>query len=109
MWSKISTWLTTHSDFMNEVNYLAAMGHIGWACLIVLSTALMTSCNMRWCLGISAGMTIFAGCKEYLYDANFERPKQTFKDNTQDFVGYLGGIGLAWAVILIHLHTTIRR
>jgi hypothetical protein len=102
MWAKIKEWLTTHSDFMNEVGFLATMGHIGWACLITLSAALLSNLNMHVCEGVSGGLIGLAAIKEYVYDANFERPVQTWKDNTEDFVGYLGGIALAWFVIMIH-------
>jgi len=104
LWARIGAWLTAHSDFMNEVPYLAAMAHIGWACLIVLSAAMISVLDMHWCIGISISMTVFGLVKEYVYDARFERPVQSFRDNTEDFAGYLGGIALAWAVIGISLY-----
>jgi hypothetical protein len=104
VWSKIGVWLTAHSDFMNEVTYLAAMAHVGWACLIVLSAALFSALDMHWCIGVSIGMIVFGALKEYVYDAHFERPHQTFWMNTGDFIGYLGGIALAWTVISLTLH-----
>jgi hypothetical protein len=103
MWAKIKEWLTTHSDFMNSVTFLAAMAHVGWACLIILSTALISSSNMHWCIGVSAFMFVFAAIKEFWYDMMFERPKQTWLDGIGDFVGYLSGIALAWVVMSITL------
>lgn len=102
----IKTWLAKYltNEWMNETSFLAPMAHIGWAALIVLSVALLTSTNLKICAVVSAGLVVFAGLKEYVYDANFELPKQTFKDNTEDFVGYLGGLLLAWAVIGLQLY-----
>lgn len=41
---------------------------------------------------------VLAGVKEFYFDANFERPHQTFFDNLTDFLGYAAGllIGAAW-------------
>lgn len=103
MWAKIKEWLTIHSDFMNSVNFLAAMAHVGWACLIMLSVAVLSNSNMRACEYVSGCLIAFAAIKEFWFDATFERPKQLFKDNAQDFAGYLGGVALAWAVIAVHL------
>lgn len=101
MWSKLKALLT--NTWMNNVDYLAAMAHVGWACLIILGTALIASLNVHWMVGMSIGMVLFAGLKEYVYDANFELPKQTFADNTEDFVAYVVGVGLAWAIIGVTL------
>jgi len=104
MWAKIKAWLTTRSEFMNEVGFLAAMGHIGWACLIMLSTALLSNLNMHSCLIASVVIAVFAGIKEFIYDANFEKnPPQNFSMNLGDFAGYLGGIALAWVVIVVRI------
>lgn len=104
MWAKIKAWLTTHSDFMNDVNFLATMGHIGWACLIMLSVALLSNLNMRSCEITTGIIVILTGIKEFGWDANFEKnPPQDFAMNLGDFCGYLGGIALAWGVILVHM------
>jgi hypothetical protein len=89
---------------MNDTTYLAAMAHIGWACLVILATALLSSLSShRACIYASAVVTGFAFLKEYVYDAHFELPKQTFRDNTQDFCGYLGGIALAWCILTLRV------
>lgn len=82
-------WLKKYltNSWMNETNYLAAMAHVGWAALIVLSAAIFTNSNITRLWEVSAVLIVFAGLKEYVYDANFEIPKQTWKDNTQDFSG----------------------
>lgn len=36
-----------------------------------------------------------AAMKEFWFDATYEFPKQTFRDNLEDFLGYACGIGLA--------------
>lgn len=107
--SAIFAWLKAHltNSWMASGEFDAAMAHIGWACLITLATlivafashspfprAALPACG--WCSG---ALIIFALVKEYLYDANFEEPKQSFAENTRDVLGYLGGLVLAWAVI----------
>jgi hypothetical protein len=103
MWTKISAWLTAHSNFMNEVQFLANMGHFAWAFGIVLTTAYLSNSNYRALDIVSVAGIALAAAKEFLYDANFELPKQTFKDNMTDFVGYVLGIAAAWVVIGLHV------
>lgn len=103
MWSKIKTWLTAHSDFMSNVQFLAAMGHIGWALIIILVPQFLFAVNIKVASWMSVVLGVAAAGKEYIYDANIEKD-QTFKDNTQDFAGYLGGIALAWIIITVRLH-----
>jgi hypothetical protein len=104
MWSKIKAWLTTHSDFMSSVTFLAAMAHVGWAFIIMLTPQFLFGVDVKLALWVSIALTAFAACKEYIYDANIEQPKQTFIMNTQDFCGYLGGIALGWIIIAVRLH-----
>lgn len=106
MLQNLKTWLAKYltNEWMNEVSFLAPVAHVGWAALIVLATALLSGSSVKICGFVSAALTLFAAVKEYVYDANFEIPKQTFRNNTEDFAGYLGGIALAWAIILLHLH-----
>jgi hypothetical protein len=103
IWARIGKWLTEHSDFMNEVDFLAAMAHVGWAYGIIL-TAMFLSGSFRLTEETSIGLILFAAGKEFIYDARWERPPQTFKDNAQDFCGYLGGIAFAWIAIGIQWH-----
>lgn len=99
-WNRLRALLT--NSWMNSVTYLAAMAHIGWAALIVLATAVLSNVHIATCAYVSGGMIVFGLVKEYVYDANFEIPRQTWKNNTGDFAGYVGGVALAWAIILIH-------
>jgi hypothetical protein len=85
------------NSWMLDVQYLAAMAHSGWAALIVLSAARFL--DLKLTAGVSGGLVAFAAVKEFVYDANFEVPRQTSKDDWEDFLGYLAGIALAWAVI----------
>ena len=48
----------------------------------------------------AAVMLAGAAVKEFWFDATYESPKQTFKDNALDFLGYATGAGLALAHIL---------
>jgi hypothetical protein len=86
------------NSWMNSPIYLAAMAHIGWATLLILSCSMFLHTH-RWILLASFFLTLFAAIKEFWYDARYELPPQTTKDNVQDFLGYLGGIALAWLVI----------
>jgi hypothetical protein len=90
------------NKWMNNVTYLAAMAHIGWAALILLTAAFFLSTAFQL-LGITTLFVMYAGVKEYWYDAHYELPVQTFKENTQDFMGYLGGLALGWIVLLIRI------
>jgi hypothetical protein len=44
---------------------------------------------------------VFAGFKEFVYDARYEVPKQTFGKNLLDFSMYCLGTGTA---IFVHTH-----
>jgi uncharacterized membrane protein YedE/YeeE len=79
MWAKIQAWLKAH---------------------ILLSIALLTSVHLAWMGYATAGGVVAAALKEYWYDATYELPKQTFKDNTEDFLGYCAGMAVGWAVTL---------
>lgn len=98
IWAKIKTWLTAHSDFMSNVQFLAAMAHIAWAALIVLAPQFVFGLDLKLGLWMSIILAVTAGAKEYVYDASFEK-NQTFAINTQDFAGYLGGIAFSWILI----------
>ena len=96
LWQRIKAALT--NKWMSDVTYLAAMAHVGWACLIVLTAYIL---HPSAAITTALGVMIFAALKEYVYDANFEIPKQTARDNTQDFLGYLGGVLLAALVLYV--------
>lgn len=92
------------NTWMNNVNYLAAMAHIGWAALIIVLAALFSNVSLVWCGWISLAFVACAFVKEYWYDANYELPKQTFADNTTDFLAYVAGVALGWGAIGIKLY-----
>jgi hypothetical protein len=91
------------NKWMNNVTYLAAMAHIGWAYLIPLTFAFLGA-TLFQLIGLTSLFILYAAIKEYWYDANYELPKQSFQENTQDFIGYLGGLLFLWIVILIKLY-----
>ena len=99
-----TSWLVNR--WMNEVAYLAAMAHVGWAALIVTASnefALARHVAYRWSLmGMTTGaLVVFAAVKEFWYDARYELPPQTFRDNAEDFAGYCGGVLLGWVLVLL--------
>jgi hypothetical protein len=97
---KLPSWLQGGA-FMSNTQFLAFMGHAGWAALITLAVAYLgaTFAVLGW---VTAAWVLAAGLKEYWYDANYEVPHQTFAMNTQDFVGYVTGLVIAWMLIAIH-------
>jgi hypothetical protein len=114
-WSKAWAWMKVHltNSWMASNGFDSTMAHIGWAALLVFATAIVSialivgippgilpACG--WCSG---GLVIFAAGKEFIFDPAFEIPKQTiYPDGVQDFAGYIGGIALAWGVILLSMH-----
>ena len=86
------------NTWMNNVTYLATMAHIGCIAAVVLGLARFIH-TPRYMTIMSAIFVVAAAIKEFWYDARYELPPQSTKDNVQDFVGYLGGISLAWLVI----------
>ncbi len=74
---------------MNNANFLAQAGHFLWGFGSVVAVA--------YALGRGAALMMFglnvlyASVKEWIYDANFELPKQTWKDNLLDFSMYAVG------------------
>jgi hypothetical protein len=93
------------NTWMNSVDFLASMAHALAGCLIVLGAAVFLGFAPAWWVAwlVLAAVT---AVKEYWYDANYEIPKQTFRDNTLDFafyqVGAAIGTGAAW--LAHHLH-----
>lgn len=105
MWAKIVAWLKAHlsNSWMTNMDYGWFMAHSGWAALIIFASWTLFL-QPRVTTYTSVGLVIFAALKEYWYDATYESPKQTFKDNTEDFAGYCVGITVAWVVIAIKLY-----
>jgi hypothetical protein len=82
---------------MNNPEYLAQVGHTLGGCLAIVTAALFGGMHAVWiALPIVAAA---AAIKEFWYDATYELPKQTFKDNLIDFLFYelgsLVGLGIA--------------
>lgn len=107
-WTSVMTWLKAKlgNSWMNDSDYGFFMAHSGWAggslaCFAFVKAG--TANAMRSYIYWTLAWVVAAFLKEYVYDANFETPKQTFKDNTQDFLGYLAGMALVWIVIGLHL------
>ncbi len=66
--------------------FIAANAHAWFAYAIVSTFYSMPTV----CLALLA-----AWLKEFWFDAKYEVPQQTFKDNLTDYLGYCAGIGLA--------------
>jgi hypothetical protein len=60
-----------------------------WFAAFVVSQALAR--GVHWYFVVPAAVVV-SGVKEYAFDAKNEVPKQTFWDNTQDFLGYMSGV-----------------
>jgi hypothetical protein len=111
--AKAWAWMKAHftNSWMASDDFDATMAHIGWACLITLATLIVTIA-MRMpipravlpaCVWCSGALVVFGLVKEFWFDLRFEIPKQTAWDGVKDFLGYLGGLALAWAVIGVSL------
>ena len=89
------------NSWMTSTNYLAQIGHVLAGYSIVLTTAYFSNDDILWLSGITVILTALVAIKEFIYDANFELPKQTNKDNWMDFGMYSVGMGLGWIGFLI--------
>jgi len=103
--SRILGWLKAKltNSWMNNANYLAAMAHSGWAGLILGIVVLFTIPGLPdlKLVGAFTGLLLigWAAPKEFIYDANYEVPEQTFADNMSDFLEYVVGAAIVWAAI----------
>lgn len=86
----IKQWLTDHTLFMNNVTFLAQVGHFLAGYGIVLTGAFLSG-RLVACL-LAVFLIAYAGVKEFYFDANFELPKQTAFDNWLDFSMYVFGV-----------------
>ncbi len=93
---KLPAWLLNNS-WMNNPNVIAQFGHAGipYGALLTLDKYN----HSTWFWALAAGMVVFAGVKEFWYDANYETPKQPFMNNMIDFSFYCLGVSLA---VLVH-------
>ena len=90
-------WLS--SEWMSSVTYLAFMAHSAWACAGVLAAFILGGLHAAEIATVV--WMAFAAVKEFVFDANFEVPKQTAQDNWGDFGGYCAGLVLAWVLLVI--------
>lgn len=78
---------------MNDPSVVAQFGHAGIPYGVLLTLDHYHRDLVFWIA--TAGFIVFAGIKEFWYDANCENPKQPFRNNLRDFLFYLLGVGLA--------------
>jgi hypothetical protein len=88
--------------WMNDPNYLAQVGHFlfGLALVFVLGVFFGEHAAV---LTLAIGSLVSA-VKEFGYDARYEIPAQTWKDNLTDFAFYLLGGGAGLGLFLLALH-----
>lgn len=86
MWKWFNTIIATNTFSENAAHILAGYG-------AVLTVALFRGSHY-WFIAFVLGAAI----KEYVYDAEFETPHQTFLMNTTDFLGYCLGIAIGLLV-----------
>lgn len=98
--ASIKTWLTAHSSFMNDVQFLAFMAHAGWSGLSTLAALFLFGVWPAIILGML--WVAFASVKEFYYDTNFEIPRQTFADNLEDWIGYAAGLLVVVILAVVH-------
>lgn len=99
----LSMYLLKSSGLLSVVsNYVATLGQsiqfVAFIAHSAVSFILVEHLPMRqWLTALL--ITIYAGIKEYYFDARYEKnPPQTFKDNTEDFLGYVLG---AWLAVIL--------
>ena len=105
IWQKIAAFVKmvfTTNAWMSNVQFLAFMAHSAWFAVALLAVGMFSGYSYAT-LGIfSLAMVLLAACKEFIYDHFWEVPVQTNADDWQDFIGYVSGLALAWALVLIH-------
>lgn len=88
------------NSWMNDPAYLAQAAHACGAAFYVAAFALLLGRPVpllgAWLVGVA-----LAALKEFVYDARFELPKQTARDNATDFVFYVVGSAIGWAVVSV--------
>jgi hypothetical protein len=88
MMTKLESWFASAraqvAYWGTNVQFLANIGHF-----FVPYGIIATFPRFKWYL--LAGFILYGLVKEYYFDARDEVPKQTFWDNTEDFLGYLSG------------------
>lgn len=90
--------MISKNTWMNNPEVLAQIGHV---CVpyAVLVTMAFYGC-VESVVIVGALFILWGLVKEFWYDANYELPVQTFKDNLLDFsmyaVGVFAGLGVAF-------------
>lgn len=102
LWSRLGAWLSSKltNSWMTDPSYIGASAHAYGACSLVLAGYVFGGWKgVAWvlCVGIPV-----AALKEFWYDATYELPRQTSRDNRTDFLTYLGGAVLALVALLVH-------
>ena len=76
------------ADLGQNIQFVAFFAHAGVAYFI------LSNWPYLW---LVVGITLFGLVKEFYFDAKYEKdPPQTFMDNLEDFVGYVGGAWLGY-------------
>jgi hypothetical protein len=91
MWKWLNTVIATNTFSEHAAHILG-----GYAAVLTVLFLPLNWVSKWW----YPGFVVAAALKEYVYDANFETPHQTFVMNTADFLGYCVGIGLGIAVTI---------
>ena len=78
----------------------ADSAHLFGACTVVTTGWVLS--NWRVGLVVQVVLIIFALGKEYWYDLKDEEG-ETIKSSRRDFLGYVAGSILAWAIYFIHM------
>ena len=104
--SALWAWMKKHltNSWMNDADVLAQIAHFGYGALVVVTAAYLG--GDRRAFGFAGAWAVYAALKEFVYDANFELPKQTWRDNVLDFSTLVGGALFGLGVVGVkHLLT----
>ena len=85
---------------MNDSVVLAQIAHVLGGYGVVLTSAYWG--GTKAALISAALLTLYAGLKEFWYDANYELPKQTTFDNVLDFSMYCVGMTIGIVSAFCH-------
>lgn len=88
-----------HNRWMNSAAYLAQAAHFLGAVSGVLAFAAFFGLAHVW-IPLVGGVAA-AALKEFWYDATYELPKQTWKDNLLDFCFYALGMAVGTIVAVL--------
>lgn len=118
------------NTWMNDANVLAQIGHTLGACLYLVllgwfrhwryirrsfqkigATTIrypLPHFRFAWLALDAAPFVLYAGLKEFWYDANYELPRQTALDNWTDFSFYMLGLVLGAAIVFVRLRRRVK-